>query len=368
MARVANLLNRAAPVVGGVLDFNAAKEQGKDNFGAAVSATGSGLGGWAGGVKGAALGTALGGPVGGVIGGIGGGILGSIGGSSAASAVDGLVRGNKANASTGNNMRQVQLQDGSIVEVDDDGNILGVLFAGTGLAVAGNTARRVYQQGINPMQTYQGYQGMNNAINPVGRGATNNIAAAQSTIKTVGSQVGAGIRQSADDFINLARRVPGGKYAATAAGLALLDQITGGNVARGAGRAIAGGADMLTGNQFDFDGKNTPAQQAQRQGQRQINNQQNFERNRDIYNPFDDEKIRRRNEGLALAADRLDFEYERGLRDNIAIAERADEIQRRNALTEFTANQASDLLQGYMSSIPNSVANSLRGVMSARYN
>jgi hypothetical protein len=375
--------------IGVPLDYMAGKAEGEDDFRAGAGAVASGLGGWGGATQGAASGAALGTiiapgvgtAIGGVIGGIAGGMAGGFAGGWTADRADELVRGKQALASTNtgkNNMSQaVKLNNGDVAKVDDNGNIVGWLIKG-GVAVAGinaayNIANELRQNPINPMQTYQGYQQLNDAINPVGIGQVNNMAAAQSAAGVVGGQlrgsVGQGLRNSGNTIGRVWNAIPGSNAMKASVGLGVVaDQLTGGNLSRGVGRAIGGGADFVTnkllGWNTDFDGQNPASQQAMKDNREQ----QRVEQNRSTFNPYNDEIYQRGLQNQQDAEALNNRLFERDKNESWKVANRNDDIQRRNYLTNFTANQANALLQGYMTDIPNSVSNSLRTVFSARYN
>lgn len=373
-------LNIGANILGAGLDYASGKAEGEDDFRAGAGAVASGLGGWKGALAGAGAGSAFG-PAGALAGGVIGGIAGSFAGGWTADRADEFVRGKNTgirnNTGARNNMSQaVQLDNGDVAQVDNNGNIVGWLVKG-GVVLAGgnaiyNIGKEIAQNPINPGQAYQGFQQVYNTINPSGIGQVNNIAAAQSAAGEVGKQlranVGQGLRNTGNNIGRVWNAIPGSNAVKGGAGLVLVgDQLTGGNLAKGVGRVLGGGADMIAnavGFKTDFDGQNQMSQQAMKEDREQ----QRIEQNRGIQNPYDDEMYKRYRMMSEDARNREDAVWNRNKDEAWRVADKADEVSRRNFLTNFTANQANALLQGYMTDIPRSVNDSLRTVFSARYN
>jgi hypothetical protein len=349
--------NVVANTIGVPLDYMAGKAEGEDDFRAGAGAVASGLGGWKGALAGAGAGSMFG-PLGTAVGGIAGGIAGGFAGGWAADRADELVRGK--NTGVKNNMSQaVQLDNGDVAEVDDNGNLIGWLVKG-GAVVAGGDM--IYNAGRELATDYGFNRAAFNSANPSGVGRFNNTAAAQQTLGTAGQTIRGGVANSrAGQFISRMGR-PGQLLAAGA----LIDQATGGNVANAVGRGIAGGADMIAnavGIKSDLDGKNQVSQQAMKEN-REL---QRAEQNRSTFNPDDDviyQRGLRNNQDVEAYSNRL---FERNDARNWKWAQRKDDVARRNYLTAFTADQADALLKGYMSDIPNSVNQALQTTLNARF-
>jgi hypothetical protein len=357
--------NVVANTIGVPLDYMAGKAEGEDDFRAGAGAVASGLGGWKGALAGAGAGSMFG-PLGTAVGGIAGGIAGSFAGGWTADRLDETVRGK--NTGVKNNMSQaVQLDNGDVAQVDDDGNLIGWLVKG-GVVVAGGNALygagRNVAQNVRPMQTYQGYQQLNNAINPVGIGRANNMAAAQSAAGTVARQVGTealeGVTNSrAGQFIGA---LP--TWAKVAGSALVADQtLNGGRVTNTLLRPIAGGADMIAnaaGFKTDFDGQNKVSQQQMKQNNEAARVNDNLK----IANPYDEAIYQ---QGFRNRQEMEDYENRIWNRDNDKadqLFQEKDRIARRNYMTEFTSKQASDLLSNY-AQMPQSVAQSIAAIYQA---
>lgn len=374
------MVGKAFPVVSNTIevpfDYMAGKAEGEDDFRAGAGAVASGLGGWKGALAGAGAGAALG-PAGALAGGIIGGMAGSFAGGWTADRVDEFVRGKNTgirnNTGARNNMSQtVRLENGDVVEVDDNGNIVGWLVKG-GVVLAGgnaiyNIGKEIAQNPINPGQAYQGFQQVYNTINPSGIGQVNNIAAAQSAAGEVGKQlranVGQGLRNTGNNIGRVWNAIPGSNAVKGAAGLVLVgDQLTGGNLAKGVGRVLGGGADMIAntvGFNTDFDGQNRMSQQQIRQN----NETARADNALKVANVFDDELIR---QGFRNRQELEDYNtrlWNREKEEANRIFQEKDRIARRNYLTEFTAAQARDLLKNY-AEMPESVARGIAGIYQA---
>jgi hypothetical protein len=354
--------NVGSNVIGVPFDYMAGKAEGEDDFRAGAGAVASGLGGWKGALAGAGIGAAFG-PAGALAGGIIGGMAGSFAGGWTADRVDEFVRGKNTgrnNIGARNNMSQaVRLENGDVVEVDDNGNFIGWLVKG-GIVLAGGEA--LYGAGRN---AYEEIARQRQASN-IGLGMGNrpfNSANAINNAKAVGSQALEGAVNSRAG--QMVRALP--TWGKVAAGALIADQLTGGNLAKGVGRVLGGGADMIAntvGFNTDFDGQNQMSQQAMKEDREQ----QRIEQNRRIYNAYDDEMYKRYRMMSEDAFNRENAIWNRNKDEAWRVADKADEVSRRNYLTNFTANQANALLQGYMNDIPRSVNDSLKTVFSARYN
>lgn len=355
--------NTGGNILGAGLDYAAGKAEGEDDFRAGAGAVASGLGGWGGALQGAALGSALG-PLGAAAGGIAGGIAGSFAGGWTADRADELVRGKNTGVKNNNMSQAVQLDNGDVAQVDDNGNLIGWLVKG-GAVVAGGNA--LYGAGKELVADY----GFNRVSQPLPY--SNNYASMQSAKQTFQNapnliRQGAANSRAGQMIGNVWNKIPGSN-AAKGIGTAVIigDQLTGGNLAKGVGRVLGGGADMIAnvaGFKTDFDGQNQMSQQAIRNN----NEQQRIEQNRGVQNPYDDEMYKRYRMMSEDARNREDAVWNRNKDEAWRVADKADEVSRRNYLTNFTAGQANALLQGYMTDIPNSVNNSLRTVFSARFN
>ena len=351
--------NVVANTIGVPLDYMAGKAEGEDDFRAGAGAVASGLGGWKGALAGAGAGSMFG-PLGTAVGGIAGGIAGGFAGGWTADRLDEGIRGK--NTGVKNNMSQaVQLDNGDVAQVDDDGNIIGWLVKG-GAVVAGGDM--LYNAGRELAADYGFNKASFNSANPSGVGRFNNTAAAQQTLGTAGQTIRGGVANSrAGQFIGA--MPTWGKVAATAL---LADQtLNGGRVTNTLLRPVYGGADMVAnavGFKTDFDSKNQVSQQAIKGN----NEMERAERARDTFNA-DDERIIAFNKAiLDMAEAKEGRNYAREKADKWEWANKSDDVQRRNYLTNFTAGQANSLLKGYMSDIPNSVYQALQGVTSARFN
>jgi hypothetical protein len=357
--------NVVANTIGVPLDYMAGKAEGEDDFRAGAGAVASGLGGWKGALAGAGAGSMFG-PLGTAVGGIAGGIAGGFAGGWTADRLDEGIRGK--NTGVKNNMSQaVQLDNGDVAEVDDNGNLIGWLVKG-GVVVAGGNALygagRNVAQNVRPMQTYQGYQQLNNAINPVGVGRANNMAAGKSAAGTVARQVGTealeGVTNSrAGQFIGALPTW--GKVAATAL---LADQtLNGGRVTNTLLRPVYGGADMVAnavGFKTDFDGQNKVSQQQMKQNNEAARVNDNLK----IANPYDEAIYQ---QGFRNRQEMEDYENRIWNRNNDKadqLFQERDRIARRNYMTEFTSKQASDLLSNY-AQMPQSVAQSIAAIYQA---
>lgn len=387
--------NRVMPVVGGVIDYSAGKEEGEDDIRAAAGAIGSTAGGLAGAAKGAAIGAGIGSVVpfvgtaaGGLVGGLIGGIGGSLAGGWSADRADEFVRGkntgiNKqysnnstayANNRRGNMTQTVDIGNGDVVEVDDNGNFIGWIAKG-GVLVGGGNA--VYSIGREALNQYQANRTAFNALNPGGVGRFNNAAAAQQVLGNARQVAGAGLRNYGTNaaqawnaipgtrYVNRAwNAIPGNNYVKGGALLAIgVDQLTGGHGARFLGRAIGGGADAIAnavGVPTDFDGQNAESQQ----GIQRNKEMQREEQYAGIENPYDTSIYQ---QGLNNRKDLQDYElalWDRKTQEARDIFQKRDAIARRNFMTEFTAKQAGDLLNSY-AQMPESVARSIASIYQA---
>lgn len=356
-------------LIGIPFDYAAGKAEGEDDFRAGAGAVASGLGGWGGALQGAALGSALG-PLGTAVGGIAGGIAGGFAGGWTADRLDEGIRGKNTGVKNNNMSQAVQLDNGDVAQVDDNGNIVGWLIKG-GVVAAGVNA--TYNMGREIFDTVPTSYARNRAIfqaDPALRATAQEAAqyAAREVPVDAMRAAGQGLRNSGNTIGRVWNAIPGNNAMKATAGLVLVgDQLTGGNLSRGVGRAIGGGADMIAnavGFKTDFDGQNKVSQQAIKGN----NEMERAERARDTFNPDNDEIYQRglrNNEDVEAYNNRL---FERDKAANREWADKVDEVQRRNYLTNFTANQADALLRGYMSDIPNAVSNAIKGVTSARYN
>lgn len=357
------MVGKAFPVVfntiGVPFDYMAGKAEGEDDFRAGAGAVASGLGGWKGALAGAGAGAALG-PAGALAGGIIGGMAGSFAGGWTADRTDEFVRGkNTGRNNTGvrNNMSQaVQLQNGDVAEVDDNGNFIGWLVKG-GILVAGGEA--LYGAGRN---AYREIARQSN----IGLGMGNrpfNLANAINNANAVGSQALEGaVKSRAGQMV---KALP--TWGKVAAGALVADQLTGGNVTNAVGRVLGGGADMIAnavGFKTDFDGQNRMSQQAMKENREQ----QRIEQNRGIQNPYDERILALNREFLRLAEDKENRDFARNDANNWKWAQKKDDVARRNYLTSFAAEQADSLLRGYMTDIPNSVNQALQTTLNARFN
>lgn len=357
------MVGKAFPVVlntiGVPFDYMAGKEEGEDDFRAGAGAVASGLGGWKGALAGAGAGAALG-PAGALAGGIIGGMAGSFAGGWTADRTDEFVRGkNTGRNNTGarNNMSQaVQLQNGDVAEVDDNGNFVGWLVKG-GILVAGGEA--LYGAGKN---AYQEIARQRQASN-IGLGMGNrpfNSANAINNAKAVGSQALEGLVNSRAG--QMVGALP--TWGKVAAGALLADQtLNSGRVTNTLLRPITGGADMIAnavGFKTDFDGQNRMSQQQIRQN----NEAARADSALKVANLFDDELIR---QGFRNRQELEDYNtrlWNREKEEANRIFQEKDRIARRNYLTEFTAAQARDLLKNY-AEMPASVARGIAEIYQA---
>lgn len=350
--------NVGSNVIGVPFDYMAGKAEGEDDFRAGAGAVASGLGGWKGALAGAGIGAAFG-PAGALAGGIIGGMAGSFAGGWTADRVDEFVRGKNTgrnNIGARNNMSQaVRLENGDVVEVDDNGNIIGWLVKG-GIVLAGGEA--LYGAGRN---AYEEIARQRQASN-IGLGMGNrpfNSANAINNAKAVGSQALEGAVNSRAG--QMVRALP--TWGKVAAGALVADQLTGGNVTNAVGRALGGGADMIAnavGFKTDFDGQNQMSQQQIRQN----NEAARVDSALKVANLFDDELIR---QGFRNRQELEDYNtrlWNREKEEADRIFQEKDRIARRNYLTEFTASQARDLLKNY-AEMPESVARGIAGIYQA---
>lgn len=350
--------NVGSNVIGVPFDYMAGKAEGEDDFRAGAGAVASGLGGWKGALAGAGIGAALG-PAGALAGGIIGGMAGSFAGGWTADRADELIRGkNTGRNNTGarNNMSQaVQLENGDVAQVDDDGNIVGWLVKG-GVVFAGGEA--LYGAGRN---AYEEIARQRQASN-IGLGMGNrpfNSANAINNAKAVGSQALEGAANSRAG--QMVRALP--TWGKVAAGALVADQLTGGNVTNAVGRVLGGAADMIAnavGFKTDFDGQNQISQQQIKQN----NEAARVDDALKVANLFDDELIR---QGFRNRQELEDYNtrlWNREKEEANRIFQEKDRIARRNFLTEFTASQARDLLKNY-AEMPESVARGIAGIYQA---
>jgi len=350
--------NAGSNVIGVPFDYMAGKAEGEDDFRAGAGAVASGLGGWKGALAGAGIGAAFG-PAGALAGGIIGGMAGSFAGGWTADRVDEFVRGKNTgrnNIGARNNMSQaVRLENGDVVEVDDNGNFIGWLVKG-GIVLAGGEA--LYGAGRN---AYEEIARQRQASN-IGLGMGNrpfNSANAINNAKAVGSQALEGAVNSRAG--QMVRALP--TWGKVAAGALVADQLTGGNVTNAVGRALGGGADMIAnavGFKTDFDGQNQMSQQQIRQN----NEAARVDSALKVANLFDDELIR---QGFRNRQELEDYNtrlWNREKEEADRIFQEKDRIARRNYLTEFTASQARDLLKNY-AEMPESVARGIAGIYQA---
>ena len=377
-----NLFFKAAPAIGGYIDYARGKAEGEDDVRAAAGAVGSTLGGWAttaaatkaGAAAGAAIGTAIapvaGTTIGGAIGGLAGfgaGLvtqgLGSFAGGWTADRLDETVRGKPAQANTGvrNMSNIVETQDGRLAEVDDNGNFLSWVVPAIALGIAGDGLYRVGQEAAT---NYDWNKTAFDLANPSGVGRFNNTAAAQQTLGNARQVVGQGLRNTGDDIARVWNKIPG-STPVKAIGLSALalDQAFGGNVTKAIGRGIAGGADTIAntlGFRTDFDGKNQQSQEAIRRNKEVAREEQNKDiidaYNRAIY----EHGFRNRQE----AEDYENRLWNREAQEAREIFQKRDDIARRNFMTEFTAKQAVDMLNNY-AEMPESVARGIAAIYQA---
>jgi len=193
MGRIASLLGKAAPVVGGYMDYQTSKNAGYDDIHSIANATGSTAGGWAGaeagGLAGGAIGTAIlpgiGTAIGAGIGGIGGAIAGSGIGSWLTGSTDDLIRG-----------KQMQHFDRNGNYLGDDGaaepsgsssnnsfsqqpdyvhaglnTVAGATLLGTGIAAGKN----LLQNGVNPISNYQVARGLGSSAPQAAKAVGNTL-------------------------------------------------------------------------------------------------------------------------------------------------------------------------------------------------
>lgn len=367
---------RGAPLIGVAMDYAGGKAEGEDDIRAGAGAIGSGLGGWGGAVKGAAAGAALGSVVpvigtaaGGIVGGLAGGIAGSFAGGYAADRLDETVRGKNTGVKRNNMSQAVRLDNGDVAEVDDNGNFIGWIVKGGAVLAGGNAFYNVAREMEGIPQSYAANKAIFQA-DPVLRATAEEAAsyAAREIPGDVMRAAGQGLRNSGNTIGRVWNAIPGNN-AAKALGVAVIagDQLTGANLSKGVGRVLAGGADMIAnavGFNTDFDGKNQVSQQAIRND----NGMERTERNRNIFNADDERILQLQRENLGLAEAKENRDWQRGRDESWKVANRVDDIQRRNYLTNFTADQADALLKGYMNDIPRSVKDSLRTVFSTRFN
>lgn len=363
MSRVAGFLNKALPGVGAVIDYAGGKADGEDDFRAIAGAAGSGLGGWGGAVKGAAIGGAIGSAPGAFIGGIIGGIGGSIAGGWTADRLDETVRGKPAQANTGvrNMSNIVETQDGRLAEVDDNGNFLSWVVPAIALGIAGDGLYRVGQEAAT---NFNAARGLINTNSPNTGGFRNNWAAAQTTAKNSPSILSQGLRNTGDDIVRVWNKIPGSTpVKAIGLGALALDQMTGGNVTKAIGRGIAGGADAIAntlGFRTDFDGKNQQSQEAIRENREVAREEQNKDII-DAYNKAIYEHGFRNRQEVEDYENRL---WNRKSQEAREIFQKRDDIARRNFMTEFTANQAVNMLNNY-AEMPESVARGIAAIYQA---
>lgn len=363
MSRVAGFLNKALPGVGAVIDYAGGKADGEDDFRAIAGAAGSGLGGWQGMVKGAAIGGAIGSAPGAFIGGLVGGIGGSIAGGWAADRLDETVRGKPAQANTGvrDMSNIVETQDGRLAEVDDNGNFLSWVVPAIALGIAGDG---LYRVGREAATNYDRNKTAFDLANPSGVGRFNNTAAAQQTLGNARQVVGQGLRNTGDDIVRVWNKIPGSTpVKAIGLGALALDQMTGGNATKAIGRGIAGGADAIAntlGFRTDFDGRNQQSQEAIRENREVAREEQN----RDIIDAYNraiyEHGFRNRQE-VEDYENRL---WNRKSQEARKIFQKRDDIARRNFMTEFTAQQAVDMLNKY-AEMPESVAGAIADIYQA---
>ena len=358
------MVGKAFPVVSNTIgvpfDYMAGKAEGEDDFRAGAGAVASGLGGWKGALAGAGLGSTLG-PAGTLIGGIAGGMAGGFAGGWTADRADEFVRGKQALASNTrarNNMAQnVQLENGDVAQVDDNGNFIGWVVKGGALVAGGEM---LYNAGRELAADYNFNRAAFNSANPSGVGRFNNTAAAQQTLGTAGQTIRGGAANSrAGQFIGA---MP--VWGKVAAGALLADQtLNSGRITNTLIRPITGGADMIAnaiGFNTDFDGQNKVSQQQIKQN----NEAARVDDNLKVANVFDDELIR---QGFRNRQEMEDYNtrlWNRQKEEANRIFQENDRIARRNYLTEFTAKQAGDLLANY-ANMPESVARGVAAIYQA---
>lgn len=345
------IAGHALNIVGAGLDYASGKAEGEDDFRAGAGAVASGLGGWKGALAGAGAGAPFG-PAGALAGGVIGGMAGSFAGGWTADRADEFIRGKNTgirnNTGARNNMSQaVQLNNGDVVEVDDNGNLIGWLVKG-GLVLAGGEA--LYGAGKNAYQEIARQQGLKGTLG---------MKPPMQRMQAIGSQALEGAVNSRAG--QMVRALP--TWGKVAAGALIADQLTGGNVTNAVGRGLAGGADMIAnalGFKTDFDGQNQMSQQQIKQNDETARADSALK----VANLFDDELIR---QGFRNRQELEDYNtrlWNREKEEADRIFQEKDRIARRNYLTEFTASQARDLLKNY-AEMPESVARGIAGIYQA---
>lgn len=351
MARLANLANtirhsgvRLGPLdaVFAGFDYYDGKQTGEDDIRAGAGAVGSTLGGWGGAATGATIGAAIGSAVpiigtaiGGAVGAIAGGTLGSFTGGWGADRTDELIRGNK----------QMQYYDrnGNLIGEDNqpepDGvhNALNFGAGATALGVGGMAVNNLRKTGVNPATTYQVARGL---------GSTRPQAA-----------MGAGkvFAQNAGEALT---KLPGwGKVLGAGALLYGTDQVL--------GRPIEKMIDSVTGQVTNLD--NDPVNRNYNQQIRALQRNADMQRQQSqLTGQLTYDQLK--NDGTLRY---MDEQARRDRHDAEAYNNRTfyrDTLEaRRNAAYSTRAQAARDLLGGYMSSIPNAVAQSVQNVTNARF-
>lgn len=355
-------LNVVGNTIGVPFDYMAGKAQGEDDFRAGAGAVASGLGGWKGALAGAGLGSTLG-PAGTLIGGIAGGMAGNFAGGWTADRVDEFVRGKQAlaNTNTGvnkSNMAQnVQLENGDVAQVDDNGNFIGWLVKGGALVAAGEA---LYGAGRNAYQELASQRQASNIGLGMGGNRPFNPTNAMNNVRAVGSQALQGVTNSRAG--QMVRALP--TWGKVAAGALLADQtLNSGRITNTLIRPITGGADMIAnaiGFNTDFDGQNKVSQQQIKQN----NEAARVNDNLDISNRYDQAMYE---QGFRNRQEMEDYNtrlWNREKEEANRIFQENDRIARRNYLTEFTAKQAGDLLSNY-AQMPESVARGVAAIYQA---
>lgn len=291
MGRVGNILGGIAKsstslgpldaVMAG-FDYKEGLDQGEDGIRAAAGAAGSTLGGWGGAAAGAAMGTvAIPIPVvGTVVGALAGGALGGFGGGWGADRVDEAVRGNQGARES---------------ERNTDRN-LATTTAITGGVGAGALAVTKNKNMVNPLQQAQALaRNFPLAYPGVAKGASNLSGAAQGMAGTAKNAIG-----------GVAKRVP---LRSMGIGGAVLGTVAAVNNATG--NPIGGVIDAVTGNAMNLRPDDGPNYNADREAGR-------YNPSTAAYNAMNDA-----NASAQSYANREDFVFERGLREQKAFMELA---------------------------------------------
>lgn len=352
-------VNTGGNILGSGFDYVSSKAEGEDDIRAAAGALGSGLGGWGAALKGAALGSAFG-PAGAFAGGLIAGMAGDFAGGWAADRLDEFVRGKNTGVKNKTMTQAVQLENGDVAQVDDDGNFIGWLIKG-GVLLGGSEV--LYNVGKELMTDY----GFNRISQPLPySNSYASMQAAKQTFQNAPNLIRQGAANSTTRQVigNVWNKIPGSNVA-KGIGTAVIigDQLTGGNLAKGVGRVLGGGADMIAnaaGFKTDFDGQNKMSQQQIKQN----NEAARVDNALKVANIFDDELIRQGFRNRQELEDYNNRLWNREKEEANRIFQEKDRIARRNYLTEFTATQARDLLKNY-AEMPASVARGIAEIYQA---